>query len=97
MELSNQSLDLIKRWTHAKQAVQDAKHHLNSAECELANATNEAGAFFVPNDAKPDEAFNLWVGDGLLKIAKVSTTMPTYIISWRTEPSLKSKENLRIS
>ena len=70
----------IRKWENALAAVKDCKARLNSAECDLLNATNELGKWIVPSDAKIGETFNIWHGDGLIS---ASYDGSRYEINWR--------------
>jgi len=69
--------ELIMKWNEAKQSVESLKQRLNSAECELSNATSKLGDNLFPKDAIPNEMFAIWVngeklgipGDVLLQVS----------------------------
>lgn len=66
MQVTNEGLDLIKRW---KFTVEDAAHlrgRLNRAECELKNAEEALAKFLLPDDALASETFCVWYGDSLI-------------------------------
>lgn len=65
------------------------KSQLNSAECELANAINDFGTWSVPKDAKENESFHFWIGDGILEVTKKKDGMADYVIRWRVPISTR--------
>ena len=66
MQVTNEGLDLIRRWKLAAQQEADLKTRLNRAECELRNAEEALAKFLIPNDAKANENFCVWYGDSLI-------------------------------
>lgn len=88
VSLTCDGLQKLKRWMLA---VQEVKHieqqHLN-ARSEKTNATNEFGKWALPDDAKVDEVFNFWIGDGILSVKTISTS-EDYEIFWRKKPTGK--------
>lgn len=75
-------------------AVERAKEQLQLAELEHAAAKKELGNWMCPPDAKAQEHFNMWYGDGILHVIVLDTdrSVPEpYFIQWRTKPSPKVK------
>lgn len=90
------TLSEVRRWVDAVDHLASIKSQLNSAECEVTNATNELGRFITPKDAKVGEVFNIWIGDGLLQVTKTRADgNGDYTVSWRTRPSGKSLMRIR--
>lgn len=58
----------IKRWEEAKKHLERAKSTVNSAECELANATNDLAKWMLPEDTKPGEKICVWHLDSLIQV-----------------------------
>lgn len=81
--------DLVKRWVQAQQRVERSRNELNSAECELSNATNALGKHLVPKSGKQGEQFGIWVsgecigipGDRIIQI--VLKGISDYELAWR--------------
>lgn len=65
---STEGTRLIKRWEEAKRDVERAKSRVNSAECDLLNATNDLAKWMLPEDAKPGEKICVWHIDALIQV-----------------------------
>ena len=70
MEPTRDGLRKIQRWERAIENVEYKRQQLNSAECELTNATNDLGKWLLPNDAKKGETIAVWHGDELICTTK---------------------------
>lgn len=79
----------LERWIEAKKRIEGLRRDMNSAECELSNATNDLGAWMMPKDAKDGETFNVWITDGILQATRLGCGPRDFEVKWRTEPSLK--------
>lgn len=79
--VTSQTRKVVERWENASRTLARAESELNSAKCELDNAANAAGKFLTPDDAKTNEVFHIWFGNGLLAISVISDN--TYRIAWR--------------
>lgn len=69
-EPTKEGKDLIDRWRSALEEQRRAESRLNSAQCEVSNATNALGKWLVPGDAVMQEKFCIWYGDSLIEAAK---------------------------
>lgn len=80
--------DLVMRWCRANAQLNRLKREINSAECELSNASTELGNWLVP-EGQNEESFNIWFGSGIIQ----STRYPNgnYEIKWRKEPDGKDR------
>lgn len=56
----------IKRWELAVRNLKRLKEQVNSAECELLNATNDLGNWLLPSDASYGEQFCVWYGSEII-------------------------------
>jgi hypothetical protein len=91
-EVTAKTNELVKDWIYASERLRRAKAEVNSAECELMNKANELGRWLCPTDAKQNEPFNIWFGDGVLSASYVG--MSNYSVLWRKEPGDKQKSDL---
>lgn len=81
----------IQAWTRAR-AYRDRQlaTYVKSVD-ELNRAAQELGNWMAPDDAKRDETFHLWVGDGLLRVDVFEHEgVLTYKVEWRTPPSARA-------
>ncbi|MCJ7747850.1 MAG: hypothetical protein MUP27_08905 [Desulfobacterales bacterium] len=69
MSASKNTYELVMKWNEAKQSIESLKQRLNSAECDLSNATNRLGENLYPKDAIPNETFSIWVNGEKLGIS----------------------------
>lgn len=65
---STEGTRLIERWEQAQKSLERAKSMVNSAECELANATNELAKWMLPDDVQPGEKICVWHLDSLIQV-----------------------------
>jgi hypothetical protein len=78
----------IKEWIAAEEYAEKMRVEQTRANTELLNKTNELGRFLTPKDAKQDEVFNIWYGDGLLAVSKTDMFGGgSYKVRWRTRPT----------
>ena len=74
----------IRRWERARERVEKAKIELVSADCELANATNDLGRWLSPDDATGGEKFSVWVQGKMLVVEKISSSgLGDFKVEWR--------------
>ena len=67
--MSDQNTDeLVRKWDGAKQSVDNLKHMLNAAECDLRNATIALAKWLTPDDATENEEFSIWVAGRLISV-----------------------------
>lgn len=57
---------LVAAWRTAVERLERAERELNSARCDLSNATNALGRWITPEDTEVDEVLSVWWGDKLL-------------------------------
>jgi len=74
---------LIERWEQAKKGLEYAKSQVNSAECELANATNALAKWMLPEDAAPGEKICVWHLDALIQVEASKDGMHDAIVTIR--------------
>jgi len=67
-QASMEGARLIERWEQSKKGLERAKSAVNSAECELANATNALAKWMLPEDVKPGEKICVWHIDSLIQV-----------------------------
>lgn len=65
---TSEGVRLIKDWERAKRSLENAKSAVNSAECDLANATNVLAKWMLPSDAAPGEKICVWHLDALIQV-----------------------------
>lgn len=94
MTPSQDTLKLLRRWTSANRGLAEAKHQLNSAECELLNSESELAKFLLPEDACKGESFHIWIGDGLLSVTRDGDNR--HQVEWRKEPSAAVKVEMQL-
>lgn len=61
----------IEAWKEAQKRLERARREVNSAECDLANATNALGKWLMPPDAKQGEKIAIWYVDSLVEATMV--------------------------
>lgn len=83
MKLTREGDSLVRSWKHAQDRLARAKQEVNSAECELSNATNALGKWLMPTDAKDGETFAIWYVDSLVQVEKVKNGMHDFRLSLR--------------
>lgn len=59
---------LIREWETAQDRVARLKQELNSADCDLRNATTALAKWLTPDDGRDDEKFSIWQGGRLLSV-----------------------------
>lgn len=82
-EASTEGARRIERWEQAKKSLERAKSAVNSAECELANATNDLAKWMLPEDAKPGEKIGVWHLDSLIQVEASKDGMHDAVITIR--------------
>lgn len=83
--ITRETEEKVSRWITAEKNLEECKRMVSSAECEVANATNDLGKFLTPEDAIKGEYFNIWYGNGLIAIVK--DDHHKFKITWRKKPT----------
>lgn len=73
----------LTRWQSIASALERLRSQVNKAEVEEMNARNKFGKFFTPEDAKPGEIFNVWLGSTLIEITTPSGDSMNYKVNFR--------------
>lgn len=75
----------IQTWECLKKQYQMLKFQLEENKKEMNKITTDLGSFLTPDDAKLNETFNVWYGNGLLQVEVIDYWK--YELSWRKRPT----------
>jgi len=76
----------IDRYLAAERAVMSAKRALNSAECEMTNATNALGKWLTPVNAEDGEKFCVWHAGHLIEAVRLDANTFVVRVRQRARP-----------
>ena len=82
-EPTKEGADLIRAMVDADQELQRARARVERAFVELANATNAVGKWLIPEDAKPNETFQIPYLDAFLQMHASGVSKGDFKASWR--------------
>ncbi len=66
--------NLVQKWNTAQERLERLKQELNSAECEVRNATTALAKWLTPDDGKDGEKFSIWQDGRLFSVMYNKTT-----------------------